>query len=130
MQTRELEAAMAESQQTIDATCWLSPMERISLDQPIQGIKLFLNMELEEYLELLDWTGRQHRLDKQGQIPDDLETILKRLEIDTESWLKTVKSFDSWFHNVAGTVKAIREAALAAGSKWFAGIKGAKTAFT
>jgi len=129
-QTRELENAMAELKQTIDATNWLSPMARLPLDQPVQGITSFLNMELEEYLELLDWTGRQHRLDKKGQIPDELETILRRLEIDTESWLKTVKSFDSWFHHVAGTVKAIREAALVAGSKWFAGIKGAKTAFT
>jgi len=129
-QTRELENAMAELKQTIDATSWLSPMARLPLDQPVQGITSFLNMELEEYLELLDWTGRQHRLDKKGQIPDELETILKRLEIDTESWLKTVKSFDSWFHHVAGTVKAIREAALVAGNKWFAGIMGAKTAFT
>jgi len=74
-------------------------------------------VELEEYLEVLDWTGIQHRLDKKGQTPDELETILKHLEIDTESWLKTVKSFESWFHYVAGTVKAIRDEVMASGSK-------------
>jgi hypothetical protein len=49
--------------------------------------------------------------------------------LDTETWLDTVKHFDSWFHNVAGKLDAIRNAALEAGSRWFAGVKGAETAF-
>jgi hypothetical protein len=38
----------------------------------------FLPMTLEEYLELLDWTGRQVRADKPGAIPLGLAPILER----------------------------------------------------
>ena len=98
IQPRGLEATRAELQRTIDTACWLCPVERIPLDRPSQGMKSFLNIELEEYFELLDWTGRQHRLDKKGTILDEMEAILKRLEIDIDSWLMTVKSSDSWFY--------------------------------
>lgn len=128
--TSELEAAMVKLQHTIDDTRWLCQMSRLPLDQAVEGVTDFLHMDLDEYLELLDWTGRQSRPDKNGKIPRNLENILKRLEIDSESWLKTVKSFDNWFTYVAGSVQAIRKAALKAGKKWFAGINGAKSAFT
>jgi len=108
---------------------WLSPLAKSPLDQPPTAIPPLLNMDLDDYLELLDWTGRQHRQDKKGQIPEELEAILKRLEIETESWLKTVKQFDSLFHRVAGKVRSIKKAAQACGGKWFAGLAGAKSAF-
>ena len=37
-------------------------------------------MTLDDYLKLLDWTGRQIRKDKRGHIPDACAPILERLE--------------------------------------------------
>jgi hypothetical protein len=40
-----------------------------------------LPMSFGEYLDLLDWTGRQLRDDKRGAIPQELAPILQRLHI-------------------------------------------------
>ncbi|MEO2015068.1 MAG: hypothetical protein ABGZ53_11930 [Fuerstiella sp.] len=43
--------------------------------------KGFLSMTLAEYVQLLDWTGRQLRRDgKAGVIPSDLRPVLDRIE--------------------------------------------------
>ena len=44
--------------------------------------KGLLPLKLEEYLAVLDWTGRQPREGKAGAIPSDLTLILKRLGIN------------------------------------------------
>ncbi|NQZ30527.1 MAG: transposase [Oceanospirillaceae bacterium] len=44
----------------------------------------------QEYLYLVDWSGRAIRADKRGAIDDSLPPILERLGIDAESWLKTM----------------------------------------
>jgi len=128
--TRQLELNIRKLEGTMTETAWLAPLFRTPLDRPVEGAQSFLNMDLEEFLELLDWTGRQHRADKKSKIPPELDSILTRLELDAEAWLDTVKHFDNWFHNVAGKLDSIRNAALEAGSRWFAGVKGAKTAFS
>ena len=46
---------------------WLSPIQASPADQPTPTLGSFLNMDLNDYLQILDWTGRQHRLDKTGK---------------------------------------------------------------
>jgi len=50
-------------------------------------------MTLSEYLQLLDWTGRQIRADKRGAIPASVPGILERLELSEETWLNSVAHF-------------------------------------
>ena len=121
---------MNELRVTIEQSAWLSPISEWPLDRPRKGYSSFLNIDLKDYLELLDWTGRQHREDKKGEIPSNLEPLLKRMEIEIETWLITVKQFDNWFHRVAGRVERFVYAAQKKGKKWLAGKKAAKTAFT
>jgi hypothetical protein len=52
-----------------------------------------LPLSLDDYLALLDWTGRQIRSDKRGVIPAELRPILERLSINAEAWLDTVTCF-------------------------------------
>lgn len=59
-------------------------------------------MTLDQYLKLLDWTGRQLRADKTGAIPRDCAPILERLELNAESWLDFVKNFRKRFRSEAG----------------------------
>ena len=84
---------------------WLAP---VPLDPPRQKVreksstrrasnKGCLTMSLDQYLQLLDWTGRQLRSDKRGSIPQDLDPMLERLQCSAETWLDLVKNFRKRF---------------------------------
>ncbi len=104
---------------------WLS-----SFGKAVDGEhKPFLNMELDEYLELLDWTGRQVKEGKRGKIPPHLAHILERLDIETERWVHTVLHFGNLFYRVAGTVQSILQATQRAGQQWLRGKPAAKEIF-
>jgi REP element-mobilizing transposase RayT len=71
---------------------WLSPFE-LSADEaqkPVPAARASnggcLPMRFTEYLELLDWTGRQLRADKPGAIPSELAPIL-RAAANERRWL-------------------------------------------
>ena len=67
-----------------------------------------LPMTLDDYLKLLDWTGRQIRQDKTGHIPAECAPILQRLQCDAETWLDFVKNFRLRFRNEAGLAPSRR----------------------
>jgi hypothetical protein len=87
-------------------------------------------MELDQYFQLLEWTGRQLRSDKPGLIPSHLEPMLTRLEVEREAWLETVQHFGSRFHRVAGQLQHMVQAAREAGQRWFQGKRASAVAFS
>ncbi len=64
-------------------------------------------MTLAEYLELLDWTGRQLRAKKRGVIPSHLAPILERLSMDASSWCHLVQKFGKLFKRAAGKADSL-----------------------
>jgi len=52
--------------------------------------KGILSLSLDEYLKLLDWTGRKVIAGKRGSIPADAAPILDRLQINESGWLAAV----------------------------------------
>ena len=50
-------------------------------------------MSLSEYLQLLDWTGRQLKPGKRGTVPKHAPPILERLNLSAELWLQVVRQF-------------------------------------
>ena len=85
----------------------------------------FLPMRLEEYLRLLDWTGRQTRAGKRAAIPTHLEPILQRLHIQGEAWIDTVWNFGRWFHRAVGRPDHLLARAI---KRAVAGFTGQRTA--
>ena len=88
---------------------WLSPM---ALDPPRKKVrekqttrrasnKGCLSMSLDDYLKLLDWTGRQIHKTKLGRIPEACAPILTRLKCDAATWLDFVKNFHLRFRREA-----------------------------
>ncbi|MCL1127890.1 transposase [Shewanella surugensis] len=62
---------------------------------------------LEDYLELVDETGRIIRNDKRGAISANAEQILNRLNIPAENWLKIITEFGTLFHGPVGTLQEL-----------------------
>ena len=50
-------------------------------------------MSLPQYLELLDWTGRQLKPGKRGAIPKNAPPILESLNLSADLWLHVVEQF-------------------------------------
>ncbi len=86
-------------------------------------------MNLDDYLRLLDWTGRQVRRDKRGAIPAELSPILDRLQVDADCWLDSVTNFGRWFHRAVGRADRLLEEAARAGRRWLQGLARCREAF-
>jgi hypothetical protein len=86
-------------------------------------------MSLEEYLRLLDYSGRQMRAGKRGAIPAGLEPILERLGIESSKFVETVEKLAQHFRRVIGPVEAMAARAAEAGRRWFQGKRQAAQVF-
>lgn len=68
----------------------LARFEGAVTEQAQTGILFSLN----DYLELVDYTGRVIKPGKRGAIPEHLPNILRRLEMDLPTWLESATQFE------------------------------------
>lgn len=126
------------------ADCWLSeltydprsdafvPGPQPSATGKRASDKGVLPLKLEDYLQLLDWTGRQLAEGKLGAIPNDLAPVLERLGMvsaTAEKWLDLVANFDKLFTHIVGTSQQLADHASVAGRRYFRGGPVCKAAF-
>jgi REP element-mobilizing transposase RayT len=113
---RRIEALLG----TPDAAAFLAPLEidQTELGQTELGPlpsathrrasdKGCLPITVADYLNLVDWTGRQLAEGKRGVIPAKLAPILVRLCIADHHWLSVVAHFGRYFHRVAGAAQSV-----------------------
>jgi hypothetical protein len=91
--------------------------------------KGIVSVSLDEYLQLLDWTGRKLAAGKSGTIPNELAPILQRLSIHPSAWLDAIESFDKKFGKVVASVAGMAKKAAATGRHWFQGLTAAAEVF-
>ena len=82
--------------------------------------------ELNEYIALVDWSGRSILYNKRGSIPMSIPPILHRLGINEDDWLNHVRYFERQFPTVAGNIEKLKALAEATSRRW---IKGMGCAF-
>ncbi|SET46327.1 transposase [Thalassotalea agarivorans] len=68
-----------------------------------------LPFKLDEYIQLVDLTGRVIRDDKAGHIENTLPTIINRLNISPESWLRLTTEFEKQFKGAVGQQASIEQ---------------------
>ena len=86
-------------------------------------------MELGDYLQLRDWTGRQIRSDKRGAMPANLKPLFERLGITTELRVDCVVNFRKWFRSSVGRPQSMKAASEARGHSRAISICSARKAF-
>ena len=74
-----------------------------------QAEAIGIPFELEEYLALVDWTGRILRKDKRGAIDAELPSILERLTIAPAAWKTLTSSFEQHFSHWVGTEHIVQK---------------------
>jgi REP element-mobilizing transposase RayT len=89
----------------------------------------YLPIQLDKYLSLLDWTGRQLRAASRGMIPAHLAPILERLGIIGDGWVETVRQFGRRFKTAVGHRDLLTALAERRGKAWLQGGAAAALAF-
>ena len=83
----------------------------------------------EDYFELVDATGRMVKAGKTGSIPEHLAPILSRVNINSETWLDTVKTLGQAFAGFIGRSENIEAHMESFGRQRIHGLRSAKRAF-
>lgn len=91
--------------------------------------KGLIPVSLDDYLQLLDASGRIIQAGKSGAIPQHLAPILERLGIRSEMWADLVTGFDQLFGRVVGAPEKVAHRAAQAGRHWYRGIANCAAAF-
>ena len=79
-----------------------------------------------EYLQLVDWTGRAIREDKRGHIDARLPPIIARLNIDPNAWESAMQPRGNVFGRAMGRLNHLQLHAKALGQSWVRGLRKAE----
>jgi REP element-mobilizing transposase RayT len=117
---------------------WLSPValardhasEAKTVPRHLASNRGCVSMSQEDYLKLLDWSGRQLRRGKHSTIPETLPPKLTRLGISEDGWLTLVKDFGRVFHRAAGNPASLSREATRRNRRWLQGARSSQRAFT
>jgi len=68
-----------------------------------------IDIQLSDYIELVDYTGRHIREDKRGAISDSLAPILERIELSEAGWFKMATKIEEAFAYAVGKAEKLAE---------------------
>ena len=89
---------------------------------PILGVlRAPLSITEHEYLQLVDWTGRQLAPGKRGAIATDAPPVLARLSGNPDRWTRQVRGVGSGYWRAIGNVEALIALAQRIGQQWLKG---------
>lgn len=83
-------------------------------DNSLEGI----SFSFIDYLELVDWSGRIIRYDKNGEISEETPELLYALGLDHQTWLNLAEGFGKEYHCAVGSLEKLTLFAEHTGKKW------------
>lgn len=90
---------------------------------PLLGVQRApLALRTGDYLQLLDWTGRQLAPGKRGRISADAPAILRAIDTAPERWTTRVRGIGSGYWRAVGVVKDLMALAEQLGQRWMKGV--------
>ncbi|SMN01987.1 Mobile element protein [uncultured Candidatus Thioglobus sp.] len=143
----DLNPIRAKIAQTLETSDYSSVAQRIKQLNPVDlssdGVKPllpFINSEhknaakgipfsFNDYLSLVETTGRAIVLGKRGHIPEDQSPILQRLNIQAEHWLYLSTHFESQFKGLVGCAHTMLAACSDLKKNWCHGLSASRHYF-
>jgi hypothetical protein len=96
--------------------------------KPIAGIgQSVLALTNAQYIEWVDWSGRQMYPGKRGKIEVSEPRALAKLGIATQRWEHDVRVVGNGYRRVVGTAQELIDRAIALGQQWLEGIAYARS---
>jgi REP element-mobilizing transposase RayT len=92
--------------------------------------KTCLPFQLNDYLQLVDWSGRHLCQEGRGKIPDHVPNVLTQLEIMPNNWLYLSKNFESPFKHLVGAAHNMQEACERLKQRWAHGLRDSRRIFS
>jgi hypothetical protein len=94
----------------------------LGVDDPIDAVagpsvSGRLPVTVGQYLELVDWTGRQCHPGKRGRISESAPRILRRMTGE-DDWLRQIRGIESRYWRAVGSAQALIDKARAMGQRW------------
>jgi len=74
-----------------------------------------------DYLDLVDWSGRALRSDKRGAIPAGVPAVLERLGMRPDDWTREMRHYGRWYYRAVGSIEALRHYCQHLGQRWLKG---------
>jgi len=91
---------------------------------PILGVlQPPLAMTTADYLQLLDWTGRQLAPGKRGRITGDAPACLHGFDTDSERWAARVRAVGSGYWRAIGSAEQLIALTQRIGQRWLKGLR-------
>ena len=103
----------------------ISSKPEIKKQQEIPSIPI----AMDDYFELIDWTGRAIKKNKRGNIPSHILPLLQQIGIKPDKWLDNVSHFESKFPVIMGKYERVKKAAKKFRKKWYHGVKPIKESY-
>ncbi|VAW39671.1 Mobile element protein [hydrothermal vent metagenome] len=122
----DLNPIRAKIAQTPEDSDYTSIQERIK--QKNSKLKIFgkhdtdIPFALDDYLALVDCTGRAIIAESKGYIPAELPEILTRLGLNSNIWLDEIKYFDTWYYKAIGRIENLKKYCKSIQQQWIKGL--------
>ena len=82
-----------------------------------------------DYLLLIEWTGRAVREDKKGSLSSNRPSVLEQLQLNPERFVDNIKHYQRRFKVGVGSFDNLKAFADALGKKWLTGLNECKQLF-
>ena len=124
-QTPQQSSAFREN--PISSPLYLMPFKNQTQASPQHKSLPFI---IEDYFELIDWTGRMLRHPNKGFIPQNAPTILQQVTLNHTQWVQSMKHFGSDFKLIVGPLIQLKILAKKYRKKWWQGQKRSEKLYT
>ena len=94
-----------------------------------QNRERMLPMNLKDYIELVEWTGKSIIHPNKASIPPHISSSLQRLNLQQNHWLKQIENFGQNYCHVVGPIEQIKAKAKQLKLRCMKGTSAAKLLF-